>query len=340
MSGIDYSKWDKLIDSSSGSSDDDTQLELDRCDEGHRGGCRVPQVTRLKYPSRVILDSNGVRLEEAPPKALASPFCGATAPPRETHSDSVLGAIPFNDESSHAESDTAAGNASSNSNVKTEGVRSAGQERLDATDDDEDLLYESLARNGGREGSHHWWTQTKDTVTVSFLVPWETKGKSVTGFRLYEARAATASGSELPYIHLEIAIQVLPTCLASASGGPPASPAPLHIHEVFRYPVKLSEDLIDGCWQLHFMPKRHLRLLVVQLFKEPVGLGMTLWWDRCFVRDTISVIADTHAIPDRMQQMEATPESKEKAEQFRKVWAEAHEEFRRRMQERRREISE
>ncbi|AYU83056.1 hypothetical protein, conserved [Leishmania donovani] len=338
MPGIDYSKWDKLTGSGTSSG---SEYEGDRADKAHDDSSRSPQVTRLEYPSRVTLGPNGVQLEQVPPKASASPFPGTNAPPKETHNGSVAVArCPIKEESSPAEHGTGAPKATSNSTGNTAGRRDEDQERMDTTDDDEDLLYESLARSGGREGSHHWWTQTEDTVTVSFLVPWETKSKSVTEFRLYEARSTTAPESDLHQAHLEITILVPPACLMSASGGPSASAAPLRIHQVFRYPVKLSEDLIDGCWQLHFMPRRHLRLLVVQLFKEPVGLGMTLWWDRCFVTDTTSVIADTQAIPDRKRRMEATPGSKEKAEQFRKVWADAHEEFRRRMQERKREISE
>ncbi|CAG9582605.1 conserved hypothetical protein [Leishmania major strain Friedlin] len=338
MAGIDYSKWDKLCDSGTSSG---TEYEGDRDDKGHDDSSRAPQVTRLEYPSRVTLGPNGVQLEQVPPKASASPFPGTCAPPEETDNGSVAVArCPIKEESFHAEYDTGASNASSHATGNTAGRRDDDQERMGATDDDEDLLYESLARNGGREGSHHWWTQTEDTVTVSFLVPWETKGKSVTEFRLYEARSTTALESELLQAHLEITILVRPACLTSPSSGPSASAAPLRIHQVFRYPVKLSEDLIDGCWQLHFMPRRHLRLLVVQLFKEPVGLGMTLWWDRCFVTDTTSVIADTQTIPDRKRRMEATPGSKEKAGQFRKVWADAHEEFRRRAQERKRKIIE
>ncbi|CBZ30804.1 conserved hypothetical protein [Leishmania mexicana MHOM/GT/2001/U1103] len=338
MPGIDYSKWDKLSDSGTSSGTED---EGDRDDREHDDSSRHPQVTRLEYPSRVTLGPNGVQREQAPPTASASPFRETSAPPKETHNGSVaVACCPIKEESSRAEHDTGAPKASSYSTRNTAGRRDDDQECMDATDDDEDLLYESLARNGGREGSHHWWTQTEDTVTVSFLVPWETKGKSVTEFRLYEACSTTAPESELHQAHLEITILVPPACLTSASGGPSASPGPLRIHEVFRYPVKLSEDLIDGCWQLYFMPKRHLRLLVVQLFKEAVGCGMTLWWDRCFVTDTTSVIADTPAIPDRKRRTQATPGLKEKAEQFRKVWADAHEEFRRRMQERKREISE
>ncbi|GET92768.1 hypothetical protein, conserved [Leishmania tarentolae] len=337
MPGIDYSKWDKLTDSCSSTSDTDSEGYRDE-KENHGSG-RAPQVTRLEYPSRVILGPNGVQLEQVPPQASASPFRGTSAAPQETHDGSVAAATcQINGAPPYAQPHTGAQQNNSHPADNRSGRQDDEQERMDATDDDEDLLYESLARNGGREGFHHWWTQTEDTVTVSFLVPWETKGKWVTKFRLYEAPSETAPESELHQAHLEIAIQAPPARPMSASGGPPAPPAPHLIHEVFRYPVKLSEDLIEGCWQLHFLPKRHLRLLVVQLFKEPVGLGMTLWWDRCFVTDTTSVIADTQTIPDRKRRMEAMPALKGTVAQFRNVWEEAHEEFRRRMQQRKRDM--
>ncbi|KAG5467373.1 hypothetical protein CUR178_01016 [Leishmania enriettii] len=326
MPGIDYSKWEQLKYSSSS----DTESDFGRDDEGHHGGRAAPQVTRLEYPSRVTLGPNGVQLEQVPPQASASPFPRTSASLTATPGDGTAVAHPIHKRPSLAEVDAVTPIVSSASTGDATGRQGDDRGRVDATEDDEDLLYESLARNGGREGAHHWWTQTEDTVTVSFLVPWETKGKWVTEFRLYEAPAATAGESELYHAHLKISIQAPPACLMAARSDACASPAPLHIDQVFRYPVKLSEDLIDGCWQLLSMPKRHLRLLVVQLFKEPVGLGMTLWWDRCFLTDTASVIADTHTIPDRMRRMQATPGSKEKAQQFREAWADAHAEFRRR----------
>ncbi|KAG5466833.1 hypothetical protein LSCM1_01010 [Leishmania martiniquensis] len=333
MSGIDYSKWEQLKYSSSG-----TDSDLDKDDEEHNSSVREPQVARLEYPSRVILGPNGVRLEQAPPQASATPFSGTNVAPTATQGGNTVTTHPSNKESSLAESDVATAGVGTDSTGTTTLRKSEGQKHRDADDDDEDLLYENLARNGGREGAQHWWTQTEDTVTVSFLVPWETKGKWVTEFRLYEAPAAMTQETERQYAQLEIAIQAPPAYLTPGGSHTCAPPAPLRIHRVFRYPVKLCEDLIDGCWQMQFMPKRHLRLLVVQLFKEPVGLGMTLWWDRCFLTDTASVIEDTHMIPDRMRRIQATPGSKERTEQFRKVWADGHEEFRRRVQERKQNI--
>ncbi|KAG5492670.1 hypothetical protein JKF63_01249 [Porcisia hertigi] len=331
MPGIDYSKWDRLNCSSTSSSDGSSDDDHDE----YRGGSRSPRVTRLEYPSCVTTGPNGVQLVPPPREASTSPFLGINTQCTTTPGSSGASAFLMNPGSSSADPGGTKGKGTSDVTGSTIGTRQGGQERVDAADDDEDLLYERLARNGGREGSHHWWAQTEDTVTVSFLVPWETNSKSVTAFRLYEGGEVPVQESGQRNAHLEITIHLPPARVASTSGAQAAPPSPLYISKVFRYPVKLSEDLIDGCWQLHRMPKRHLRLLVVQLFKESLGLGMVLWWDRCFSTDTISVIADTRTLPGRMQRAEATPGSRnDKVEQFRKVWADAHEEFRRRVQER------
>ncbi|KAK7195720.1 hypothetical protein NESM_000502300 [Novymonas esmeraldas] len=333
MRGIDYSKWDKLNCSTSSSGSSRSSADVDENVDDEEGAYRdsggAPKVTRLQYPSRVTLGPNGVQLDQAPPAASASPFAGAAPRPPVQHP------APSSSTSGH--------DAGESAKVGDSAAMATVCGGVDDAEDDEDLLFESLARNGGREGAHHWWTQTEDTATVSFLVPWETTGKSVTLFRLYETQEKEEGALERCRAHLEIHISPSPpTPVAAASArltGPPSPAAPLCIHGVLRFPVKLTEDLIDGCWQLHRMPKRHLRLLVVQLFKEPVGHGMTLWWDRCFTTDTQSVIADPHAIPDRVRRAATVPGSSEKAAQFRQVWAEAHEEFRRRRGEEQRRRS-
>lgn len=329
MSGIDYSKWDKFdCNSSSGSSNTDSSA--DEADEGH-GGSAAPQVTRLEYPTRVTLGPSGVQLASPPPKATASPFL-SPAPLRTVQNSSAMVETSEQTEASASESLVKA-------KPKDEHVREEGGDGNHDDDDDaeaeEDMLYESLARNGGREGGEHWWSQSEDSATVSFLIPWETTAKCVSAFHLREVRDGASDSYRA---QLDVTLQLTPHAAKATpqmnEEDVSALPRVVYICKQFRYPIKLAEELVEGCWQLHRMPRRHVRLLVVEVFKEPIGQGMTLWWDRCFVSDTASVI-DTQQIPDRVQRGAAAgPGAAAKAEEFRRVWDEAHEEFRRRMKER------
>ncbi|KPA86230.1 hypothetical protein ABB37_00465 [Leptomonas pyrrhocoris] len=326
MSRIDYSKWDKLDCSSSGSNSDDDDNGDEGHDPNHRScGTRgAPRVTRLEYPSGVTLGPSQVQLTKAPPKASVSPF-NPSAPPAQQNT------------SEGSKTDASQTEASGRSPLLNGQPPHAPlpAASIDATDDDEDLLYECLARNGGREGTQHWWSQTEDSAVVSFLIPWETTAKMVTDFNLREVKDE-ASGQYRA--QLDVTIQTAAshsgTAVQSNEEDPVATSAAMHLSRQFRYPVKLAEELVEGCWQLHRMPHRHVRLLVIEVFKEPIGHGMTLWWDRCFVSDTASVV-DTQTIPDRVQRIAAAgPDAQEKAKQFRKVWDEAHDEFRRRVKAR------
>lgn len=339
MSGIDYSKWDKLNCSTSSStssrcdSDDVDEQSAQHTHRSRDGGNKnsngAPKVTRLKYPSRVTLGPSGVQLASAPPKATASPFAPSLSEPPQRST--------VRNEAANANANNGKSLTASNGGV---------EENLENEDDedDEDLLYHSLARNGGREGTEYWWSQREDCATVSFLVPWDATAKDVTHFSLSEVQSETSSGPS--HAQLDVTVTVAPrrqtsTAQANEEQAPTESVS-LRISKQFRYPIKLTDDLVAGCWQLHRMPRRHVRLLVVEVFKEPIGHGMTLWWDRCFVSDTVSVI-DTQQIPDRVRGASGAAASgvaaQTKAEEFRKVWDEAHEEFRRRMKERKAKLS-
>ncbi|KPI90262.1 hypothetical protein ABL78_0644 [Leptomonas seymouri] len=329
MSRIDYSKWDKFECSSSGGSDESNNSDEESDSRHHTSGNHgPPTVTRLEYPTCVSLGPSGVQLAKAPTKASASPFNPTAPPAPQKQSEGNTGGMKA--------SETFCRSSSPHENA----VRAhLDEERIDAADDDEDLLYESLARNGGREGAQHWWSQTEDCAIVSFHIPWDTTAKDVTEFHLHEIKDEE---SKQYRAQLDVTIQVSfphadPAVYHSGTAGAISPPAVMHICKQFRYPIKLSEELVEGCWQLHRMSQRRVRLLVIEVFKEPIGQGLTLWWDRCFVSDTASVI-DTQSIPDRVQRTAATGMcAREKAEQFRKVWDEAHEEFRRRRRERKAE---
>ncbi|RNF03684.1 Low complexity protein [Trypanosoma rangeli] len=278
MSGVDYSKWDKFCDSDESDGEDEV-----------KGG--RPCVTRLQYPSRVTVGPNGVHMETPPPLATASPFV-----------DGSVAAVAHNT----ATAVTAITNPASGGELSLQ--QSAPKEVKDDDEAEEDaMMYYNLTRNGGREGQSHLWSQTRDTASVSFILPsMSTKAKDIVNFRLCSEEQPDGSS----------------VCVLTFS----TRGVEAERRYVFRYPVKLDSDVVEGCWQLHSLPSRSLRLMVVQLVKEPVAVGMSLWWNRCFVTDQTTV--DTRTLADRSS-TEAL-----RGEQFQRVWQEAHEKFKKRIKER------
>ncbi|ORC92223.1 Low complexity protein [Trypanosoma theileri] len=273
MSGIDYSKWDKLSDSSA-SDNDDNDNNYDN-NEGKVTG--DPRVTQLQYPSRVTIGPDGIHMETMPPKATVSPFGKTNATTTTT--------VP----------------------VQSSAIKTSQDVYKNEQEEEDEMMYFNLTRNGGCEGDSHLWSQTRDTATVSFILPtMETKAKDICNFRLIAEEQQDRTS-----------VCVLSFSLRGIEG---------ERRYVFRYPVKVDEDIVDGCWQLHSLPTRSLRLLIVQLVKEPVAMGMSLWWDKCFVTD--QTVIDTRKIADRNNGAAA------RAEEFKKVWDQAHEEFKKRIDER------
>ncbi|KEG10919.1 Low complexity protein [Trypanosoma grayi] len=269
----------------------DKFCESDESD-GSEGASGRPSVTRLQYPSRVTVGPNGVHMETVPPKATASPFNGT--------SDVTLTncAIPTTTASA---ADAA---ASCNSSVVPPSVPKSRQD--DEMEEDE-MMYRNLTRNGAHEGESHIWSQTQDTASVSFILPtMQTKGKDIYNFRL--------CAEEQPD---RTSLCVLSFGVRGLQG---------ERRFVFRYPVKVDDEVVEGCWQLHSLTTKSMRLMVVQLVKEPVGVGMSLWWDKCFLTDQTTV--DTTKISGRSDAAAA------RAEQFQKTWEEAHAEFKNRISER------
>ncbi|EKF31642.1 hypothetical protein MOQ_004517 [Trypanosoma cruzi marinkellei] len=277
-SGIDYSKWEKFCES-------------DESDGSDGAPGNKPRITRLKYPSRVTVGPNGVHMENTPPIATTSPF-----------NEGIDGTI-------NKKTATAATTTTNTSSVM--GPHSQQNTRKDVRRDDEaeedEMMYHNLTRNGGREGQSHLWSQTRDTASVSFILPsMSTRAKEIMNFRLYSEEQPDRTSA-----------CVLTFGVKGVEG---------ERRFVFRYPIKVDNDVVEGCWQLHSLHSKSLRLMVVQLVKESVAVGMALWWDRCFVTDQTTV--DTRTLVDRSGS-EAV-----RGEQFQRAWEEAHEEFKKRVNER------
>ncbi|KAG8348795.1 hypothetical protein TRVL_00380 [Trypanosoma vivax] len=291
MPGIDYSKWNKICDS-------------DDSDEENRIG--KPSVTRLEYPSRVTLAPDGVRVDVVPPQATVSPFKGERRP-------TVACGVPMHSAGCVASECKASSNSTGHSPSTfpcaqtAVGEAKCVNEDKDKDEDEDRMMYQNLTRNGGCEARSHLWSQTRDTASVSFIMPsMQTRAKDIYNFRIFTEEQSNHSSAYF------IAFGV-----KGAAGE--------HRFQL-RYSVKVDEEVVEGCWQLHTLATMSLRLLVVQLVKEPLGLGMFLWWDRCFVTDT--TVVDTTKISGR-----SSSETK-RAEGFRESWAKAHDEFRRWVTER------
>lgn len=158
---------------------------------------------------------------------------------------------------------------------------------------------EELVRNGGREGDSHCWSQTIDAATVSFIMPPAVKSKDISGFRIYEVEP------NKPQIEFRYTADGATTCVA----------------KLFKYPLKVEEGVLEGCWELRTIGVS--RFLVVQVVKKEMMQRVALWWDQCFADDVL--VVDTRSITDRKGTS---------GEKFSQVWAEAHELFRKRMKER------
>ncbi|KAF8299024.1 hypothetical protein TcYC6_0068590 [Trypanosoma cruzi] len=277
MSGIDYSKWEKFCDS-------------DESDGSDEAPGNEPRITRLRYPSRVTVGPNGVHMENTPPIATTSPF-----------KEGIDATVNKN---------TAAAATTTTNTASVMGPHSQQNTREDVRRDEEaeedEMMYHNLTRNGGREGQSHLWSQTRDTASVSFILPsMNTRAKEIMNFRLYSEEKPDRTS-----------VCVLTFGVKGVEGDRRC---------VFRYPIKVDNDVVEGCWQLHSLHSKSLRLMVVQLVKESVAVGMALWWDRCFVTDQTTV--DTRTLVDRSGS-EAL-----RGEQFQRAWNEAHEEFKKRVNE-------
>ncbi|CCW62097.1 unnamed protein product [Phytomonas sp. EM1] len=359
MPGIDYSKWDHIEVSTSSSLSDDGgshgpeeahhgDFQRDVCVESESGESyagsgrdRRPRVVKLSGPSRVMIGPGGMQLSagaEGYPSATASPFRNELS----TCAKQLEG-----------EGDDAKRLGSSNRNVELalhpanapisceveKGKESGGDD-----DEHEEILYRNLILNGGREGNSHLWAQTSDTFTVSFIVPMDMRGRDVRSVRIYneevseEGKVSKQNGLPTAPTAKHSRIRILfasayPLREAFPSIADPQASSSDYLMELcktFRYGVKTDEDLLEGCWELITLHRRALRLLVVHLFKEPIGMGITLWWDRCFVSDVASVV-DTRALESRRDLPYSTAASSarknEKGESFQEAWRKAHEMF-------------
>lgn len=199
---------------------------------------------------------------------------------------------------------------------------------------EEDAMYwTELTRNGYEQKDSHLFAQSADTVTISFFVPLTTKGKDVTLFRVFESdHTSDRIHPHCITFNVHRPHPSAPGTGASADGVDDSPDDSENITELvtLRHRVKLDEDLLLGCWSLHSFPSLHRRVMSVTLWKEYVatphdGGEVRLWWDKCLETDTESV--QTELIAERAGKLKQTLE-------FKRVWKEAHEQFQKRVSER------
>ncbi|CCW69452.1 unnamed protein product [Phytomonas sp. Hart1] len=365
MSGIDYSKWDHIVASESSFGSDIScsscvedarysDLKRDNGVENYSGkpyseneGNRKPRVVKLSQPSRVMIGPGGVQLStgsDGYPKAMASPFQsepskGAKQNETSDQNQQLCSSNP-NDAPFHPPKVPTSCETEEMKKCTGGDNKDAGEEE---EENDEEILYRNLTLNGGREGDSHLWAQTDDTLTVSFIVPMDTRGKVVKRLCIYNKEGShereSAANEEADEekekdISKNNEFVSASTIMRTQISISFASPHPLgELRQTFSYRIKTDDELLEGCWELLTLPKRELRVLVVHLFKEAIGAGITFWWDRCFVSDSTSVV-DTRALASRRDTPSTAACKSEKAEVFQKVWKEAHEMFQDKMKQR------
>lgn len=290
--GLDYSKWDKLhFSDDEGEKASDSGSLVDSEDDMPQQPAgtqrrQAPVVTRLDHPSSVSIGPAGIQVNH-PPKATASPF--QSTPPvlqRVVESPAVL-----------------------------EEPRQQGQPRSseDGTDDlEDDLLISKLTRNGQRCNGY-FWSQIRDMATFVVILPaLNVRGGNIHNFNVVRT-AETCDVSVDGAAVLSFSVS-LPGTAASIQ----------QFSFVLRYPVKCDDDTIDGCWQLHTFAGKGLRVLVVELHKEPFAHQLYLWWDRACIGESP---IDTTTLEDRKREHMA-PSG------LQHIWDEAHKEFRQRIKDR------
>lgn len=274
---IDYSKWDRLEDSSASDDGDD---DIVHSDDDERPAATAssssnqrPQVTRLERPSSISITPHGVVMNDVPQRATATPFVGAV-PAANTHSSERM---------TRASESTA-----------PPVVRS----KEDDQREEDEMMFHNLTRNGGSKPGSHLWAQSREDITVSFLMSSvQIRSANIASFRVVQ------SETDENIFLLSFSVQ---------------GEVQLAREFQFRYPIVLEEET-SSSWQLHSLPSRSLRLLVLQVRKKPVAQGMYLWWEQCFVGDPA---IDTTKIEGRTQS------SVDRGLAFQQAWQAAHQEFR------------
>lgn len=298
---VDYSKWDKLQFSGEEGSDKDEDLVDSEDDEPVKvspspssyssdGGNRRPVVTRLDHPSSISIGPDGLHVQH-PPKATSSPFLAG--PPTIVPS----AAPPAHHQQREITTATLAPAPQSATNVAE-----------DATDDlEDDLLLSKLTRNG-QNCHHYFWSQTREMATLVIVLP----ALSVRGGNIHDFQIVrTAESSDVAVegaARLSFSVSTTETKVIEK------------MSFTLRYPIKCDEETVEGCWQLHTLVSKSMRLMVVELHKDPIGHQLYLWWDRACIGEAP---IDTTKLEDRSKERMAPTEVQQ-------VWEEAHEEFRRR----------
>jgi hypothetical protein len=304
---VDYSKWDKLQysdEEGDDQSDRDGSL-VDSEDEEpvkrpsvsssvpfaeDSGVGRRPVVTRLDHPSSISIGPSGIEVQH-PPKATASPFLAApplvvaTSPSDVEHAPLTLQTAP-----------------------RAEGQAENVSE--DADDLEDDLLVSKLTRNG-QNCDRYFWSQTREMATFVVVLPsLNVRGGNIHNFSIISTGSSDVASDGAARVSFAV----------SAPDTGLVEPFSFSL----RYPIKTDEDTVDGCWQLHTLATKGMRLLVVELHKDPIGHQLYLWWDRACVGESP---IDTTKLEDRSKEKMAPSNVQQ-------VWDEAHEEFRRRNKDR------
>ena len=184
MSGIDYSKWDKIVAEMSSSDEDNTYPQV-LPDQGPVGNdinmsdfmqhdeelsSKLANVTRLKKPSSVTIGPQGTTINPKPTKPtkpktnpLPQSSNAANDDPLSLHLQKPYRPAPKkDDEKKQNETET-----------------TEKEEILPTISMNLSSLLSKWTHNGGIHKFEYLWSQTADELIIRFLIPSTTKGKHV-----------------------------------------------------------------------------------------------------------------------------------------------------------------
>ena len=197
-----------------------------------------------------------------------------------------------------------------------------------------------LSRNGAVVGDSHLWSQSASEVTLSVIVPPDTRAKDV-AVQLtrppgppggeHHRVTVTVHGARLVDHHLAFAIQ-LPDATSDAAAAEDIDWAVEDLDEASPPAAAAAAAAEGGDW-----PRRRPRRLVrITLRKAGIpgasDTGMVLWWNRCLKEHPGEAEPiDTAGLVDRQP-------TAERNQQARQAWAEAQAMFLERVKDPQRRI--
>lgn len=176
-----------------------------------------------------------------------------------------------------------------------------GREKNSSIEESTNLA--KLFRNGAKEEGSHWWCQSEDRVTISFLVDPRVRAKDVSEVSLEEVKV-NHSGNDIIRPCLTFAIKSTTNEVT-------------RVTKIFAFLLDLGAGDIESCWELQTIAGK--RFLLFSLQKKNVPNGVVVWWNRCFLDDVSEV--DTTTIADRKITSDTI--------KFKQMWEQAHESFKR-----------